>query len=60
MIKLSLIKAHNKTKNKQAYHFHGYWLAEHIATNLNQDKSVLFYLNTHKAAANANEWRMTA
>ena len=54
---------------------HGYWLAEHVITYLNQDKLVLFDLNTHKTAANDkvnsaagereaalgyNEWRVAA
>ena len=51
---------HFKTSNKQACNPHGYWLAEHIISSLNQEKLALFNLNTQKTAENDNEWRVVA
>ena len=38
----------------------GHWPAGHAFERSNQDKSVLFNLNAHNTAANANEWGLAA
>lgn len=51
---------HIKTSNKLPYSPISMRVAEYLFEHLNQGKSALFNLNTHKVAANTNEWRVAA